>query len=105
MRREGGREEAGADISHFRPHGVKSSFRSGSVKDDLFIREDVMIKYNIPSIPSIPSTAESVEAAERLQSTPWQPPVAQTFPRRTTQPSTTFRPPSLHLPGKEEIPK
>lgn len=35
----------------------------------------------------------------------FQPPVAQTFPRRTTQPSTTFRPPSLHLPGKEEIPK
>ena len=26
-----------------------SSFKSGSVKDDLFIREDVMIKYNISS--------------------------------------------------------
>ena len=32
---------------------MSSSFKSGSVKDDLFIREDVMIKYNIPSIPSI----------------------------------------------------
>ena len=26
---------------------MSSSFKSGSVKDDLFIREDVMIKYNI----------------------------------------------------------
>jgi len=60
---------------------------------------------SISSIPSISSTAGSVEPPERLQSTPWQPPVAATFPRRTTQPSTTFRPPSLHLPGKEEIPK
>ena len=33
---------------------MKSSFLSGSVKDDLFIREDVMAKYNIPSIS--PST-------------------------------------------------
>ena len=47
------------DFSHFRPHGVNSSFKSGSVKDDLFIREDVMIKYNIPSIPSIPSILPS----------------------------------------------
>jgi len=35
----------------------------------------------------------------------FEPPIAQTYPRRKTQPSTTFRPPSLHLPGKEEIPK
>jgi len=56
--------------------------------------------------PSSPSTLTLGQSApERLQSTPWQPPVAQTFPRRTTLPSTTFRPPSLHLPGKEEIPK
>ena len=33
---------------------MKSSFLTGSVKDDLFIREDVMVKYNIPSIS--PST-------------------------------------------------
>ena len=38
---------------------MSSSFKSGSVKDDLFIREDVMIKYNIPSIPSIPSIPPS----------------------------------------------
>ena len=31
---------------------MSSSFRSGSVKDDLFIREDVMRKYNIKS-PSL----------------------------------------------------
>ena len=31
---------------------MKSSFLSGSVKDDLFIREDVMVKYNIPSTSS-----------------------------------------------------
>ena len=46
-----GEEGAGVerDFFHFRPHGVSSSFKSGSVKDDLFIREDVMIKYNISS--------------------------------------------------------
>merc|ERR1719397_2242890 len=33
------------------------------------------------------------------------PPQIATFPRPRPQPSTTFRPPSLHLPGKEEIPK
>ena len=36
---------------------MSSSFKSGSVKDDLFIREDVMIKYNISSIP--PSTTNN----------------------------------------------
>ena len=35
---------------------MKSSFLSGSVKDDLFIREDVMVKYNIPSIISTTTT-------------------------------------------------
>ena len=58
--RGGGREGGGRaerNISHFRPHGVSSGFKSGSVKDDLFIREDVMIKYNISSIsPSTTST-------------------------------------------------
>jgi len=54
------------------------------------------------------SSLSSSQPPERLQPvSTWQqqPPVPQTFPRRTTQPSTTFRPPSLHLPGKEEIPK
>jgi len=52
------------------------------------------------SSPTLPSTVTTGHLTNS-----WQPPVAQTFPRRTTQPSTTFRPPSLHLPGKEEIPK
>ena len=34
----------------FRWHRVDSTFRSDSVKDDLFIREDVIRKYNIPPI-------------------------------------------------------
>ena len=38
---------------------MSSSFKSGSVKDDLFIREDVMIKYNIPSISSIPPSSNN----------------------------------------------
>ena len=33
----------------FRRHGVDSTFKLDSVKDDLFIREDVITKYNIPS--------------------------------------------------------
>jgi len=65
----------------------------------------------------IPGKKERIVPISKLESGPtpisissqplpvFQPPVAQTFPRRTTQPSTTFRPPSLHLPGKEEIPK
>ena len=30
-----------------RRHGVESTFSSGSVKDDLFIREDVVSKYSL----------------------------------------------------------
>ena len=46
---------------HFRLHGVKSSFRSDSVKDDLFIREDVITKYNIPHITSTSSSENKME--------------------------------------------
>ena len=40
----------------FRVHGVDSTFRSGSVKDDLFIREDVVSKYSLASTTSTTNT-------------------------------------------------
>ena len=40
---------------------MKSSFLTGSVKDDLFIREDVMAKYNIPSISSSTSPSTNYD--------------------------------------------
>jgi len=57
-----------------------------------------------PQPHSLSSSASSTPP-DRLLPSQWQPPPVNTFPRRTTQPTATFRPPSLHLPGKEEIPK
>merc|ERR1719245_2205016 len=61
------------------------------------------------SQPAAPASSSSSTPSppERLLPSQWQPPppVTQTFPRRTQIPSPHFRPPSLHLPGKEEIPK
>ena len=45
----------------FRWHGVDSTFRSDSVKDDLFIREDVIRKYNIPDITSTTTSGIKME--------------------------------------------
>jgi len=60
-----------------------------------------------PSPASLTHGLQSSASAHdnRLLPSRWEPPEIKTFPRRTTQPTTTFRPPSLHLPGKEEIPK
>ena len=58
------------------------------------------------------SSSASSTTPDRLLPSQWQPPpvnknhsAPKKPPRRTTQPTATFRPPSLHLPGKEEIPK
>ena len=45
----------------FRRHGVESSVKSDSVKDDLFIREDVVRKYNIPHITSTTTSENKME--------------------------------------------
>jgi len=64
--------------------------------------------------PSLSSTSSSPigQSSIHLNSSPSvtkeiqpSPPQIATFPRPRPQPSTSFRPPSLHLPGKEEIPK
>merc|ERR1712062_30214 len=39
-----------------RRHGVESTFRSDSVKDDLFIREDILSKYSITTTTTTKNT-------------------------------------------------
>ena len=58
-----------------------------------------------PAPASLTPLSPASNHDNRLLPSRWEPPEIKTFPRRTTQPTTTFRPPSLHLPGKEEIPK
>ena len=60
--------------------------------------------------PRGPAQARAQQPQQQAQPVTSKPsfqlqPPPQTFPRNRAQPSTTFRPPSLHLPGKEEIPK
>ena len=66
---------------------------------------EIVSPLSTSSTPSSPAPSQPSQPPERLLPSTWNPPVIQTFPRRTPQPTASFRPPSLHLPGKEEIPK
>ena len=57
---------------HFRRHGVESTFRSDSVKDDLFIREDILSKYSITTTTTTrnintPTTLPTTSSVNKLE--------------------------------------